>query len=268
MTEGRFCPTCGKPVLPEERFCGACGANLASDPVPETHAAKPEKPARRGKWVLASSLAGIALFLGVAAISYLEAGASTPPAVAVSDPVSNPEAAVEAPRANVSTTPVPVTDAPVHPVMEINVIAWHFSPPEPTFIDLPSLMSEIDYDPANDLTQLTFVCQPDAAAPVFYVLIAAPGFTEAETIDIAISFDDDVEPLRLTLEDLYASGAGAPAIDWDARILYAPADQMALAPLFEAPSLTVVAGDRAWRMGTAGMGEAASAFLGACWGER
>lgn len=272
MTETRFCPQCGKSVSATDRFCGACGASLTPGAMPAPQPTKPEAPARRGRRVVAASLVGAALILGVATFAIFGFAVATSPSQAESH-LPGPGEAGSAPATD---TPVPPANIPgdaafaLDPtvaVMDLDVIAWHFSPAEPDFIDMPTLMSELDYDPANDLTQLSFVCQSDREAPIFYVLLVAPSFTEAESVDIAIG-DTSSEPLYLRLGDLYASGASAPAIDWDARILFAEIDQMALAPLFEAPSLTVVSGARAWRMGTTDMGEAASAFLGACWGDK
>lgn len=47
MTEMQFCPQCGKPVAPTDRFCGACGASLAPGALPERPPTKPETPSGR-----------------------------------------------------------------------------------------------------------------------------------------------------------------------------------------------------------------------------
>ena len=292
MTEPRFCPQCGKPFIDSDRFCGACGATLPLAAMPAPQPAKPQVPTGHSRRVMAVSLVATGLILAVALLAYIGKGGLTPPPATGSAVAEHPNSgsaaaptspsitAGEVPATDVAGKPpaensaaagdatVSHTDKPAGAVMDLSVIAWHFSPPEPELVDMPTLMSELDYDPANDLTQLAFVCQPDKQAPRFYILLVAPSFTEAKSVAIAIHSNDASAPLRLTLADLYASGASEPAINWDSRILYAPVDQMALAPLFEAPSLTVVSGGRAWRMGTPNFAEAVSAFLAACWGER
>ncbi len=205
MTEPRFCPQCGKPVIDSDRFCGACGATLPLAAMSVPQPAKPRTPTGHRRRAMAVSLVATGLILAAALLAYFGKGVPTPPPPTVPTvaeypnsgsavaPTSATSAAGEVPATDVADKPpaensatagvaaVSHTDKPARAVMDLSVIAWHFSPPEPELVDMPTLMSELDYDPANDLTQLAFVCQPDKQAPRFYILLVAPSFTEAKS---------------------------------------------------------------------------------------